>query len=73
MLFALEYLIDLLQCLAFGLNPVDSLAMLAEVRTKLVPHTISTMIIMSHPPLTMYIFQPMLLSPIGMINTRRHL
>lgn len=74
MLLAFENGIDLFQAFALGLNPVHSLEEFSKhVNQHSAILTIRIMTTISHEPFTMYIFHPMLSSPIGMTKTSTHL
>lgn len=74
MLCSLKDSVNLLKCLTFSLNPVDSLQLSVKVSSSDAGLlTISTMIMISQPPLTIYIFHPMLVRPIGITNTKSNL
>lgn len=73
-LFAIKYRINFFHGFALCLHPIVPLLILAMnqifgTRTL----TMRPKITISHEALTMYIFQPMLLSPIGMMNTNTSL
>lgn len=75
-LLALEDGVNLFERLALGLDPVNGLFVSGRttiLRTKQSRRTMRTKMRMSQDPLTRYIFQPMLLRPIGMMKTKRTL
>ena len=74
MLLSIENSIHLFEGKAFGLDPEHNLLLSAHSPSwKASILTMRTRVMISHAPLIMYIFQPMLLRPMGMTKTKRHL
>ena len=73
-LLALEYRINFLECLSLRLNPIDSLqSSVREFHEHGMRLTIRPAMTISQLALTMYIFHPILLRPIGMMKTNTSL
>jgi hypothetical protein len=76
MLLSFENGVNFFQCFAFGFYPIEILDGVSMKLSLLILGRILTMITkvtISHEPLMMYVFHPMLLSAMGITNVRSKL